>query len=73
MVNDKESVRIDTLSWNTFIPVSTQRNALASAGEEDSKSPCANETVENEREFLELGCREDAAIEADQGDLDGGT
>lgn len=45
---------------------------MACTSEEDACSPCADEAVQAEGDGLEAGDCEDAAVEADDGDFDGG-
>lgn len=73
MVDDEESVRIDAFARNTLVPVSSQRNTLTGASEENTKTPGTEEAIQAECEFLELRSRENATVKANQGYLDGGT
>ena len=72
LVHDEEKVWVDALAVDAVVPVGLQWATLSGAGEENGCSPCTDETVEAEGEFLEFGRGEHSAVEADDGDFDGG-
>lgn len=73
LVDDDESLCVETRPLDTVVPVGAQGSTLACAGEEDGCAPCGDQNVQAESEFLEAWGCEDATVEADNGDLDAGT
>jgi hypothetical protein len=72
LVDDEVCVAIDTLSIDRLIPVSTKGPTLKPAGDEDGGGPEADEPVYEVGDSVEARGRENATVEADDGDFDGG-
>ncbi|KFY31772.1 hypothetical protein V493_00805 [Pseudogymnoascus sp. VKM F-4281 (FW-2241)] len=72
LVDDEVGGSVDAHSIDRLVPVAAEGPALKRADEEDGGGPEANEPVYEGGDAVEGRGREDATIEADDGDFDGG-
>ncbi|GAT27824.1 mitochondrial translation initiation factor [Aspergillus luchuensis] len=70
LIHNDESGRAEAVSLDIYVPVGAKRAALQCTGHEDTRRPCGNEDIQAEGEAKEAFSSEEAAVEANEGDLD---
>lgn len=70
-VAEKELFHVDASSWLGLVPVQRDRSTLEQNGDEDRKTPGANEARDDPAGDLEFAHGKDASVEEEDGEFDG--
>lgn len=73
MIHNEENISVDASRLDALIPVPPKRPTLQGADEEYASAPNTNEPDKGAGDDIEaVRSKEDAAVEADEGDLEDG-